>query len=180
MFLVGATTTTGKQPVPKKSAVHKAHKVGQHKQHCEQARPYVIDRRSATWSWQDKLLVARTKTAYAERRINSCGYLKWQGHLWAGRADHVYRQYAELKQPAKAICYVFGVYCQQALAVASCESGHAYSINAHNGQYLGMFQMGSSERATYGHGDTPLEQALAAHRYFIDSGKDWSPWSCKP
>lgn len=40
--------------------------------------------------------------------------------------------------------------------------------------------MGSSERRIYGHGDTFLDQAIAAHKYFVASGRDWSPWSCKP
>lgn len=80
--------------------------------------------------------------------------------------------------PRKAICHVFGSYCGQALRVARCESG--YSVNAQNGQYLGLFQMGSSERRIFGHGDTALEQAQAAYRYFVRSGRDWSPWSCKP
>jgi hypothetical protein len=73
---------------------------------------------------------------------------------------------------------VFGSYWQQAVAVARCESG--LSVWAQNGQYLGLFQMGSSERSIYGHGSTPLAQAIAAHRYFVASGHDWSPWQCKP
>lgn len=80
--------------------------------------------------------------------------------------------------PSQAICHVFGGYCSQALRVASCESG--WRTTAVNGQYLGMFQMGSSERATYGHGSTPYEQALAAYRYFARTGHTWGPWSCKP
>ena len=52
--------------------------------------------------------------------------------------------------------------------------------DAQNGQYLGLFQMGSSERRLFGHGETALEQAQAAYRYFVRSGRDWSPWSCKP
>ena len=52
--------------------------------------------------------------------------------------------------------------------------------DAQNGQYLGLFQMGSSERRLFGHGETAHQQALAAHRYFVVSGRDWSPWSCKP
>ncbi len=82
------------------------------------------------------------------------------------------------RSPQKAICHVFGSYCGQALRVARCESG--YSVNAQNGQYLGLFQMGTSERQIFGHGETALEQAQAAYRYFLDSGRDWSPWSCKP
>jgi hypothetical protein len=80
--------------------------------------------------------------------------------------------------PVQAIQRVFGDYAYQALAVARCESG--LSTWARNGQYLGLFQMGSNERATYGHGSTPHAQAVAAHRYFVASGRDWSPWGCKP
>lgn len=82
------------------------------------------------------------------------------------------------RSPQKAICHVFGSYCRQALQVARCESG--YSVSAQNGEYLGLFQMGSSERRLFGHGDNALEQARAAYRYFLRSGRDWSPWSCKP
>jgi hypothetical protein len=80
--------------------------------------------------------------------------------------------------PVQVIRHVFGTYWRQAIAVARCESG--LSVWAHNGQYLGLFQMGSSERSLYGHGATPLAQATAAHRYFVASGRDWSPWQCKP
>jgi hypothetical protein len=80
--------------------------------------------------------------------------------------------------PAKAICAVFGSYCRQALQVARCESHH--TTTAQNGQYLGLFQMGSNERRLFGHGPSAIEQARAAYRYFVRSGRDWSPWSCKP
>jgi hypothetical protein len=81
--------------------------------------------------------------------------------------------------PKVAICDVFGRrYCRQALSVAWCES--RLSTSAQNGQYLGLFQMGSYARGLFGHGQTPRRQALAAHRYFVVSGRDWSPWSCKP
>lgn len=89
------------------------------------------------------------------------------------------RRLASLERsPQRAICHVFGSYCGEALRVARCESG--YSVNAENGQYLGLFQMGSSARRVFGHGDSALEQAQAAYRYFVRSGRDWSPWSCKP
>ncbi len=84
----------------------------------------------------------------------------------------------EAASPQSAICRVFGDYCQQALAVSRCESG--LQTDAENGQYLGLFQMGSSERRLFGHGASATEQATAAHRYFLASGRDWSPWSCKP
>ncbi len=81
--------------------------------------------------------------------------------------------------PKKAICAVFGRrYCRQAISVSWCESRH--STTAQNGQYLGLFQMGWSERELFGHGATAHAQAVAAHRYFVESGRDWSPWSCKP
>ncbi len=81
--------------------------------------------------------------------------------------------------PRTAICEVFGDrHCKDAIAVAHCES--RLRTTAQNGQYLGMFQMGSSERRRYGHGSSPYDQAKAAHTYFVASGRDWSPWTCKP
>jgi hypothetical protein len=82
------------------------------------------------------------------------------------------------RSPQTVICRVFGRYCGQALAVARCESG--LSTGASNGQYRGLFQLGSSERQLFGHGSSATAQARAAHRYFVSSGRDWSPWSCKP
>lgn len=89
---------------------------------------------------------------------------------------------AQAKRPARStqsiIAYVFGPYASQALRVASCESG--FSIWATNGQYLGLFQMGDYARSRYGHANNAWAQAISAYRYFVDSGKDWSPWGCKP
>jgi hypothetical protein len=79
--------------------------------------------------------------------------------------------------PTVAIRAVFGRYAEQAIGVAWCES--RLTTTAQNGQYLGLFQMGSNERRLFGHGSTAHEQALAAHRYFVVSGRDWSPWSCR-
>ena len=78
-----------------------------------------------------------------------------------------------------AICKVFGKYCQQALRVSWCES--RWYVWARNGQYLGLFQMGNYARSRYGHHPSNAWiQARAAYAYFVDSGRDWSPWSCKP
>lgn len=82
------------------------------------------------------------------------------------------------RSPRAAICRVFGRYCRQAVAVAWCES--RLETGAQNGQYLGLFQMGSEERRLFGHGRSAHQQAIAAHTYFVHSGRDWSPWSCKP
>ena len=79
---------------------------------------------------------------------------------------------------ASVIRHVFGVYGDQAVRVAWCES--RLHIWSRNGQYLGLFQMGSYARARYGHGWNAWVQSRAAYHYFRDSGRDWSPWSCKP
>lgn len=80
---------------------------------------------------------------------------------------------------ARTIRRVFGKrYGAQAVRVARCESG--LRPWARNGQFQGLFQMGKAERSRYGHGRGAYRQALAARRYFTASGKDWSPWSCKP
>jgi hypothetical protein len=79
--------------------------------------------------------------------------------------------------PKTAICNVFGSHCDEAVAVAWCES--RLQTTAQNGQYLGLFQMGSYERQLFGHGSSAQDQAVAAHRYFVRSGRDWSPWGCR-
>jgi hypothetical protein len=81
---------------------------------------------------------------------------------------------------APLIYQVFGSRGAEAVSVSGCETGHKYNTNASNGQYKGLFQMGDSERATYGDARDALGEILAAHRYFVASGSDWSPWECKP
>ena len=76
------------------------------------------------------------------------------------------------------ICRIFGPDCADAVSVARCESG--LRTDAVNGQYLGLFQMSSLARELFGHGDSAEEQSRAALRYFVQSGRDWSPWSCRP
>lgn len=87
--------------------------------------------------------------------------------------------------PEAIVRYVFGPYADEALRVSrDCEAraawAHGDPTKAANGQYLGPFQMGSHERDVYGDGRTMLEMTQAAYRYFVASGRDWSPWSCKP
>jgi hypothetical protein len=87
--------------------------------------------------------------------------------------------------PVEAILTVFKEDPQGALNVASCESG--FDINAKNGQYLGIFQMGSSERSRYasiGY-STAYQQIVAAHNYYSahrpdGSQYEWGPWECSP
>lgn len=75
-----------------------------------------------------------------------------------------------------AVCGIFAVYCAEALLVAECETGGRWDTWARNGQYRGLFQMGTSERRRYGHGIDPWTQARAAKRYFIATGYSWRPW----
>jgi hypothetical protein len=82
-----------------------------------------------------------------------------------------------------AFCGKSNSYCgasSEAWQVARCETGGTFSPWANNGQYLGLFQMGSFARSRYGPGRDPWTQARAAHRYYVESGRDWSPWTCKP
>lgn len=156
------------------------------KRETRSLRRAVADRRAATWRHQDSVGLARTPTAHRSARAIGCAYLRWIRHLWAERADKAYHFVVSLRDPETAIRFVFGSRAREAIAVAACESGDRdghlspHVVRASNGQYQGMFQMGSSERAIYGHGPSPYEQALAAHRYFVASGSDWSPWQCRP
>jgi hypothetical protein len=73
------------------------------------------------------------------------------------------------------ICAVFGPECSKALQVFFCES--RYSTSARNGQYFGIGQMGSAERARFGGSSLdPWDQIRAAYRYWQVAG--WGPWSC--
>ena len=117
---------------------------------------------------------AKTSLAYAKKRVRQL--TETVATLSAKVRARTKRKLVSLP-PRAAICSVFGSYCQEALAVARCES--RLSTGAQNGQYLGLFQMGSSERRLFGHGSTARDQAAAAHRYFVRSGRDWSPWSCR-
>jgi len=112
----------------------------------------------------------------SQRAADRC-YRHRQGYRWHRERVERLTPKPVVLSPVAAIQAVFGSYAGEALAVARCESG--LSVWASNGQYLGLFQMGSSERAHYGHGSTALEQALAAHRYFVAAG-GWGPWQCKP
>lgn len=71
----------------------------------------------------------------------------------------------------------------QAFVVAGCETGYTYNKYAKNGQYLGIFQMGSGERRRYGFAYSFFAQATAAKKYFdyaehIYSDGGWHPWEC--
>jgi hypothetical protein len=126
----------------------------------------------------------RASKCYGQIRVRPLseipvGLRKYAVRQWLERLDDARR--APVNPNASvgcAIAVVFGPYAGQAMSVSWCES--RWKTWARNGQYLGLFQMGARERATYGHGSTALEQARAAWRYFDASGRDWSPWQCRP
>ena len=121
----------------------------------------------------DQHVEASVSLAYARQRVRQL--TKTVAVLRGKIQARETRRLAKLP-PRSAICSVFGSRCHEAVAVAWCES--RLRTTAQNGQYLGLFQMGSYERRLFGHGSTARDQALAAHRYFVRSGRDWSPWSC--
>jgi hypothetical protein len=175
---VGATDASkGKADVRHRPKAHK-HVAQQHQQ-CNDVRKGVEFYRSTTWEAQNELKQAHYPTSYPERRQGRCAYLGYVSHLWYARASSRTKLLHTFEiDSRRAICYVFGAYCSQAISVAWCES--RWSPRATNGQYLGLFQMGSYARALFGHSTHALGQAFAAHEYFVYTGRDWSPWSCKP
>ena len=134
---------------------------------------FFANRRSLLSSSEQQTRAA-TSLAYAKKRVRQL--TKTVASLRAKIRARKTRRFASLP-PRAAICSVFGSRCQEAVAIARCES--RLSTTAQNGQYLGLFQMGSYERRLFGHGSTALDQAVAAHRYYVRSGRDWSPWSCR-
>ncbi len=137
--------------------------------------------RTRTWSYQDRIGIKRTPTRYRERSTLSVLFLHWIDRRWSQRRIAARRRYRSLVAASaisvvpSIICRVFGSASPEALLVARRESG--FDVRAHNGQYLGIFQMGSSERArfaTIGY-STAYQQIVAAHNYFLVSG--WGPWS---
>jgi hypothetical protein len=134
--------------------------------------------RSQTWRWQDRAGVTRTPTRHAERRATSVPFLRWIDRLWLERKIRA-RHLASQRWGGSVqtiICRVFGSQCQEALYIAYRES--RYSIHAVNGQYLGLFQMGSGERSAYATAGyaTAYEQTVAAHNLYRARG--WEPWTC--
>lgn len=136
----------------------------------------IIWHRTKTWSLQDRLGVSRTRTSHAERHSHSVPYLRWVNQLWKHRQHQARHLYLSRSGSVPSLIRrIFGPAAPMALRVAQRESG--FCTCAVNGQYLGIFQMGSNERArfaTIGY-STAYEQIVAAHNYYLVSG--WSPWS---
>jgi hypothetical protein len=142
-----------------------------------------------TTATRSERIPAKRTVAYGVVRFNGLGPERW-AQRWRQEHRRVVELGRQLEQKRRtlltrpsvieAITVVFGRHASEAIRVVDCETGHTFDTGARNGQYLGLFQMGSSERALYGHGPTALEQARAAYVYFVVSGRSWSPWECKP
>lgn len=138
-----------------------------------------LNRRS-TWSCQDELHVDRRPTWFLERRTPSARYRWWLATWWGTQRSYYCRTVHRLNaHPWLAVEYAFSRVGQGAKAVdvSRCETGGTFWIGAENGQYLGLMQMGSHERATCGHGMTALRQAFAALCWWRTAG-GWGRWSC--
>src|SRR5262249_28343079 len=119
--------------------------------------------------------IARTAVKQANVRLARAEKsVAWLQHVLTAREERKLEQLP----PKQAIADGFAASSKRAIRVAW--AGPRLRTDAQNGQYLGLFQMGSYARELYGHGSTAHDQAVAAHKYFISSGRDWSPWSCKP
>lgn len=156
----------------------KAEKTIHPERFCRSAEKAIVYYRSKTWSYQRELGETPLSTNYPERKKGACAYKRFVVGSWRGLAKEYRTLTTRLSDPEVAIRYVFGQYAEQALAVSWCES--RYHTTSQNGQYLGLFQMGSYARSLYGHSNTAFGQARSAYAYFVRSGRDWSPWSCKP
>jgi len=182
---LGAVSAAGAQPTTKALSVKLERHVASLRHHQQVIR--FFDRNG--WLLTDSRFGAEARRQLAlhteRERVTRRKMGRVRTDLKSARVQERRRQQvrrlAALKSapPRRAICEVFGrQHCDDALAVAHCES--RLRVAAQNGQYLGLFQMGSSERRRYGHGASAYEQAKAAHAYFVASGRDWSPWTCKP
>src|SRR5262245_42707745 len=131
--------------------------------------------RIATWRCERALGRHPTQTVWSYRKaFASRAYRVWVRELWQGRAERCGRWLQSVAlSPWAAIHEVFDPYGagDEAVRVSQCESG--LSTRAANGQYLGLFQMGASERARYGHSHSALGQARAALAYWLASGRTW-------
>lgn len=150
---------------------------------CTYDRHRQLMRAVKFYSWRIRVRenqMGAGERVHIQERVRACPRflaLHLRSKAYALRKAHK-RWLRRLSNPEAAIEHVFGEYAWQAKAVAWCES--RMSVWASNGQYLGLFQMGEFARERYGHGFSALAQARAAFRYFVASGRDWSPWTCKP
>lgn len=117
-------------------------------------------------------------------------YMDWMWRLWHKRHQTCMRQTARATRDVRyAIRLIFRgdgdprypyTAAEQAVRVAWCES--RWTNTDVTGQYKGVFQLGSSERAQYQVGDYVgvISQVRSGYRMFVAAGRSWSRWQCRP
>lgn len=146
-------------------------------------RHSIVAHRAATWRFQDLMGVPHTRASHVVGRSRSVPFLRWANGLWNNRQKVARRNLAELRRSTspsvvpRLICVVFGpAECSEGRRIAWGESRD--ETWAANGQYLGLFQLGSGERASYatiGY-SSAYQQIVAAHNLYRARG--WEPWTC--
>lgn len=77
---------------------------------------------------------------------------------------------------AWVICKTFTVRCDAALDVSWCESSfRPWASDYLTHTHLGLYELGPSERKTYGHGKGAWVQARSALKLY--NARGWQPWS---
>ena len=105
-------------------------------------------------------------------------------------ANHIYNACSSLSTASTIRCVFPAPERAAALRIANCESTALVNDNiarrrglgrwARNGQYIGIYQMGSRERARYGSysiGSPAIRQVIAARNLWVARG--WQPWACR-
>lgn len=117
--------------------------------------------RTATWKWQDKLGISRSKSTFKPKRVKSCEYAKWVARHWQSKAKEHRKKYeAFLKSYDyanssiwRAINFagpVFGVSVDRLSARISREGGHGgWICNRQGSGACGWFQFMSGTYYAY-------------------------------
>lgn len=133
-------------------------------------------------------------------RTRSTAYMRWLWLTWRTRKlecrGEVQRADSDVRY---AIRLIFqgdgdprypGNAAEQAVRVAWCES--RWTTTDRLGQYVGVGQLGTSERSAYGIGvyrsSDPATAATASvvvqvrsfYRMFVAAGRSWGRWACRP
>lgn len=141
----------------------------------QQADGHVIPR-SACYAKAKAARLADPTPSYAEWRAVLVKCLRY-------KRKHAQAHACNQSVPAIIRC-VFGPVGDAAVSVAACESGLNPAARGPRDEYgnprQGLFQFGTWERRTFGYGPDAWSQSRGALRYFNASGRDWSPWECKP
>jgi hypothetical protein len=121
--------------------------------------------------------LARKARALHRAHPHVRAYTFFQRLCRAWRKAHVRPAPAAVVPSVRIVARRYGFDPEGMLRVARCESN--LERTATNGQYLGLFQLGSFARSRYlqGRWTDSYANALAAARYAREAG-GWGPWSC--